>query len=255
MAVCSRPGPGTGQKAGEARGPSRPVFLLTLAVITSSSLSALSLYQLVVLREEVEGLKSEACRRREDGQEGKHGEQVLLSFCCRFFRLSPPNHLVYSGIPNKVRHKLSAIRQPTCTGCWPTGQNVSDGRGGQTDPQHTFSLMRRRRMASGTDSSDSLSCLQLLANKSRKIFRKDFALEPYTGIPWQTGLRKGSALETLGDNILIRQEGFYFVYSQEEDSGGRRGSARHPVPLHPEHGQHVPLQHVLHGRCREAGGR
>ncbi|XP_061696679.1 tumor necrosis factor ligand superfamily member 13B isoform X3 [Syngnathoides biaculeatus] len=167
MAVCSRPGPGTGQKAGEARGPSRPVFLLTLAVITSSSLSALSLYQLVVLREEVEGLKSEACRRREDGQEGKHGEQ-----------------------------------------------NVSDGRGGQTDPQHTFSLMRRRRMASGTDSSDSLSCLQLLANKSRKIFRKDFALEPYTGIPWQTGLRKGSALETLGDNILIRQEGFYFVYSQ-----------------------------------------
>ncbi|XP_061648378.1 tumor necrosis factor ligand superfamily member 13B [Phyllopteryx taeniolatus] len=167
MAVGSRLDPGTGQKAGEARGSSRPVLLLALAVITSSSLSALSLYQLAVLREEVEGLKSEACRRRDERQEAKHGEQ-----------------------------------------------NISDGRGSQTDSQHTFSLMRRRRTVSGPDASVSQSCLQLLANKSRKIFRKDFALEPYTGIPWQTGLRRGSALEAVGDNILIREEGFYFVYSQ-----------------------------------------
>lgn len=62
-------------KAGEGR-LSWPVFLLTLAAVTSSSLSALSLYQLVALRAEVEGLKSEVSRRREEGQEAKHGSQV-----------------------------------------------------------------------------------------------------------------------------------------------------------------------------------
>ncbi|XP_077436276.1 tumor necrosis factor ligand superfamily member 13B [Vanacampus margaritifer] len=164
MAVVPHLDPGKGQKAVEARWLSWLVLLLTLAVITSSSLSVLSLYQLVVLRAEVEGLKSEACRRREE----THGEQ-----------------------------------------------DVNDERSSQTDPQYTFTSMRRsRRMVSGTDASVSQSCLQLLANKSRKIFRKDFALEPYTGIPWQIGLRRGSSLDAVGDNILVREEGFYFVYSQ-----------------------------------------
>lgn len=67
--------PGTGQREGEGR-LSWPVFLLTLAAVTSSSLSALSLYQLVALRAEVDALKSEVCRRREEGQAAKHGDQV-----------------------------------------------------------------------------------------------------------------------------------------------------------------------------------
>lgn len=67
--------PGTGKRTGEGR-LSWPVFLLTLAAVTSSSLSALSLYQLVALRAEVEGLKSEVCRRREEGREAKHAGQV-----------------------------------------------------------------------------------------------------------------------------------------------------------------------------------
>ena len=66
--------PGTGRKTGERR-LSWPVFLLTLAAITSS-LSALSLYQLVALRAEVEGLKSELYRRREEGGETKGADQV-----------------------------------------------------------------------------------------------------------------------------------------------------------------------------------
>lgn len=45
-----------------------PVVLLTLAAVTSSSLSALSLYQLMALRAEVEGLRSEVGRRREEGE-------------------------------------------------------------------------------------------------------------------------------------------------------------------------------------------
>lgn len=67
--------PGRGQGAGEGR-LSWPVFLLTLAAVTASSLSALSLYQLVALRAEVEGLKSEVYRRREEGWEAKSAGQV-----------------------------------------------------------------------------------------------------------------------------------------------------------------------------------
>lgn len=69
--------PGTPQSVGERR-LSWPVFLLTLAAVTSSSLSALSLYQLVVLKAEVEGLKSEVCRRRQEGQEDRHKGQTAF---------------------------------------------------------------------------------------------------------------------------------------------------------------------------------
>lgn len=75
MAVFAGVETGTGKKAGEGR-LSWPVLLLMLAVFTSSSLSAFSLYQLMALRAEVEGLKSDVCRRRQEGQEAKHGAQV-----------------------------------------------------------------------------------------------------------------------------------------------------------------------------------
>uniref|UniRef100_A0A3Q2YY91 TNF superfamily member 13b n=1 Tax=Hippocampus comes TaxID=109280 RepID=A0A3Q2YY91_HIPCM len=168
MAVGSHLDPGACQKAVEARGLSRPVLLLTLAVITSSSLSALSLYRLVVLSAEVDGLKSEVFRRREESQEPKH----VTSLCIRSSSLSSS----FFDCPWILEEK-----EKTVASFFPPV---------------------------------SQSCLQLLANKSRKIFRKDFALEPYTGIPWMTGLRRGSSLEVVGDNMLVREEGFYFVYSQ-----------------------------------------
>lgn len=162
--------PGTGQRAGEGR-LSWPVFLLTLAAVTSSSLSALSLYQLVALRAEVEGLKSEVYRRREEGQEAKHGGQTESM--------------------SSRRSSQEPLHQP--------------GYGGD---------VRRKRSAPGIETLVSQPCLQLLANTSRKPFNKEFSSQLYTGIPWQTGLRRGSALEADGDRILVREEGFYFVYSQ-----------------------------------------
>lgn len=72
--------PGTGQKACEGKS-SWPVFLLILAVVTSSSLSALTLYQLMTLRGEVEGLKSDICRKRQEGPEADHKGQVSDSYC------------------------------------------------------------------------------------------------------------------------------------------------------------------------------
>ncbi|XP_040003567.1 tumor necrosis factor ligand superfamily member 13B [Xiphias gladius] len=173
MAALAGVKPGTGQRAGDGR-LSWPVFLLTLAAVTSSSLSALSLYQLIALRAEVEGLKSEVCRRREEGQEAKHGGQT---------------------------ENISSRRS-------------SQGPLQQPESQHAFTHIRRRRMVAGTETLVAQPCLQLLANNSRKTFRKEFALELHTGIPWQAGLRRGSALEADGDSMLVREEGFFFVYSQ-----------------------------------------
>lgn len=172
MAVLASVESGTGQKAGEGR-LSWPVFLLTLAAVTSSSFSALSLYQLVALRAEVEVLKSEVFRRREEGQEAKHGGQT-------------------EDISIR-RSSQEALHQ--------------------TESQHAFTLLRGRRSASGAETIVSLPCLQLLANNSRKTFRKEFT-GPHTGIPWLTGLKRGSALEADGDSMLVREEGYYFVYSQ-----------------------------------------
>ncbi|XP_068185416.1 tumor necrosis factor ligand superfamily member 13B isoform X2 [Antennarius striatus] len=163
---------GAGQGAGEGR-LSWPVFLLTLAAVTSSSLSALSLYQLVALRAEVNTLKSEVCRRREEGQAVKHGDQTE-NICSR-------------------RSSQEPLHQPTF--------------------RQVLPLTRRRRQVS-SDASVSQPCLQMLANSSRKPFRKELPSGPHTGIPWQSGLKSGSALEVDGDSMLVREEGFYFVYSQ-----------------------------------------
>lgn len=38
----------------------------------------------------------------------------------------------------------------------------------------------------------------------------------HTGIPWQMGLMRGSALEQNQDAIVVKEEGYYFIYSQVE---------------------------------------
>lgn len=55
-----------GPARAEGRRLSWAVVVLTLAAITSSSLSALSLYHVLALQAEVEGLRTEVSRRREE---------------------------------------------------------------------------------------------------------------------------------------------------------------------------------------------
>ncbi|XP_017265696.1 tumor necrosis factor ligand superfamily member 13B isoform X2 [Kryptolebias marmoratus] len=170
MSVLAGMKSGTGLDTGEKR-LSWPVFLLTLAAVTSSFLSALSLYELVALRADVEVLKSDISRRREEGQEASQRGQT---------------------------------------------ENISSRRRIQEPPssQHAVTQIRIRRTLSEAERLASQSCLQLLANNSRKTFSKDLPSGQYTGIPWQVGLKKGSALEADGDRIVVKEEGFYFVYSQ-----------------------------------------
>uniref|UniRef100_A0AAQ4R9Y4 TNF superfamily member 13b n=1 Tax=Gasterosteus aculeatus aculeatus TaxID=481459 RepID=A0AAQ4R9Y4_GASAC len=146
---------GNGQRTGEGR-LSWPVFLLTLAAVTTSSLA------------EVEGL-NRAGRRREEARR-RHTEDV-------------------SG-----GNSQESLHQP--------------------GPRHAVPPTRKKRLVPGSEPLIAQPCLQLLANNSRRTFRKEYNSEPHTGIPWQAGLRRGSALEADGDSMLVREEGFYFVYSQ-----------------------------------------
>ncbi|CAN9497645.1 unnamed protein product [Ophioblennius macclurei] len=172
--------PGNRKEGGESGRLSWPVFLLALAAVTSSSLSALSLHQLAVLRAEVEELKSEVGRRKEEGQGVRHRGQ---------------------------------------------GENISSSSGGgrrsggadylqHSEPRNGFGAVRRRRTASGAETLVSQPCLQLLPNSSRKTFTKEISSDIYTALPWQAGLRRGSALEAENDGMVVKEEGYYFVYSQ-----------------------------------------
>ncbi|KAG7499510.1 tumor necrosis factor ligand superfamily member 13B [Solea senegalensis] len=171
MAVLTGVKSGAGQRTRKGS-LSWPVSLLMLAAVTSSSLSALSLYQLMALRAEVEELKSEVLRKRQEGQEVKRGAQ-----------------------PENIRSSSQEILH-------------------QPEAPYGSSHMRRKRMVAATETRVFQPCLQLLADDDRTTFAKEFDLEPHTGIPWQTGLRRGSAMEADGDSILVKEEGFFFVYSQ-----------------------------------------
>lgn len=158
--------PGAQPGTGEAK-LSWPLVLLTLIAIVSSSISALSLHQLLSLRAEVDAMKSELWRRREEAQAANCENQTS--------KMAKSQELLHY-------------------------------------PQHA--LLRRKRLAAGTEAGVLQSCLQLLANVSRKTFRKELISGPHTGIPWQPGPSRGSALQVDGDSILVREEGFYYVYSQ-----------------------------------------
>ncbi|XP_041699554.1 tumor necrosis factor ligand superfamily member 13B-like [Coregonus clupeaformis] len=188
-------GPVPRQESGGRR-LSWPVLLLTLAAVTSSSLSALSLFHLLALRAEVEGLRSEVFRRREEQQEARHEEtlqQMSSSSRTRRSSSDPP----HPPEPQPPPHTPDPQPLPH-----------------PTDPQTRLSFIRKRSVGTGLKNTVSQPCLQMLADSNRKTFQKEFALEPHTGIPWQEGLRRGSALEAESDSILVREEGYYFVYSQ-----------------------------------------
>nr|ACO08866.1 Tumor necrosis factor ligand superfamily member 13B [Osmerus mordax] len=74
-------------------------------------------------------------------------------------------------------------------------------------------VISKRSVDAGTEKV-SQSCLQMLADSKRTTFQKEFALEEHIAIPWQAGLKRGSALDEESDTMVVREEGYYFVYSQ-----------------------------------------
>lgn len=143
MAVLAGVEPRKGKGAGEGR-LSWPVFLLALAAVTSSSLSALSLHQLVALKAEVEALKSEISLRRGEGQEARHRGQV-----CKLLVTWDAG-----------RNKKYDLHFWLCKDCVMSVQaeNTSSRRNiqmplHQPEPQRAFNLTRRKRMVRGTETT------------------------------------------------------------------------------------------------------
>ncbi|XP_076858025.1 tumor necrosis factor ligand superfamily member 13B isoform X2 [Brachyhypopomus gauderio] len=155
------------------------VAVLALAAITSSSLSALSLYHALALQAEVEVLRTEVNRRREE-QGGPADGGV-------------------AGPQRQVEDR-----------------GESQGQGGTAAPpaDQGESSMKKRSLGKGPDQTVFQPCLQMMADSKRKAYQKEFALDMHVAVPWQTGLRRGSALEADQDDILVREEGYYFIYSQ-----------------------------------------
>ncbi|XP_038862504.1 tumor necrosis factor ligand superfamily member 13B-like [Salvelinus namaycush] len=239
-------GPVPGQESGGRR-LSWPVLLLTLAAVTSSSLSALSLFHLLALRAEVEGLRSEVFRRREETlQQMSSSSRTRRSSSAPPHPpdpqppphppdpqppphppdLQPPPHPPdpqpppHLPDPESLPHTPEPQPPPHPPDCQPPPHTP----GPQPPPHPSESqtrliFIRKRSVGTGPENTVSYSlvsqpCLQMLADSNRETFQKEFALEPHTGIPWQEGLRRGSALEAESDSILVREEGYYFVYSQ-----------------------------------------
>ncbi|GAA6103844.1 tumor necrosis factor ligand superfamily member 13B [Tachysurus ichikawai] len=166
----------------EGQGFSWVGMVLTVLVITSSSLSALSLYHMLALHAEVELLKSEVSRRRE----GCRDTPVES--------MRGPQHQQREDDANTAPVRNSVVP--------PRVQTEASGR-----QQEQFSLKKR---SLGT----LQPFLQMMPDSKKATFQKDFAMEKHTGISWQAGLQRGEALELDQDVIVVKEEGYYFIYSQ-----------------------------------------
>ncbi|XP_049341204.1 tumor necrosis factor ligand superfamily member 13B isoform X2 [Astyanax mexicanus] len=180
------PASGVAPSRAESRRLSWAVALLILAAITSSSLSALSLYHVLALQAEVEGLRTEVSRRREEQRsaldEGVRGAQSQQQ---------------------QQEEEEDDRNKAETSSVVPTELEMSVSGGQQDQPS-----LKKRSL--GTFQP----CLQMMADSKREVFQKEFALEKHTGVPWQTGLKRGSALEQYQDSILVKEEGYFFIYSQ-----------------------------------------
>ncbi|KAI1899881.1 hypothetical protein AGOR_G00066330 [Albula goreensis] len=165
---------------------SRAVLALTLLAVTSSSLSALSLFHVLALKAEVAVLRNEITRRREEQRSTPLRQEA--------------------GEPSQDRE--GALRNTSSEpGTGPSreaGNNVQKG----------MLTVRKRSADQGAGKTEFQPCLQMMANNKRDLSQKVFASELHTAVPWQTGLRRGGALEENSDAILVNEEGFYYVYSQ-----------------------------------------
>ncbi|KAL2081191.1 hypothetical protein ACEWY4_023044 [Coilia grayii] len=177
-AVRDRAGGGAG--AFQRRRVPWVVVLLALVAVTSSTLSVLSLYRVLALQAEVEGLRSEVSRRREERW----------------------------GAPGDTQ----GMRQGPEGQDW--SQTEQEGQLGSTTETVTVKSEKHAKRSVGEGQAVLQPCLQMLADSKRRTFQKEFGLQTHTGIPWQTGLRRGTALGLQDDIIQVYEEGFFFIYSQ-----------------------------------------
>lgn len=69
---------------------------------------------------------------------------------------------------------------------------------------------RNRRAFESPEETVTQDCLQLIADSATPTIRKG----SYTFVPWLLSFKRGSALEERENKIVVRQTGYFFIYSQ-----------------------------------------
>uniref|UniRef100_A0A673KF29 Tumor necrosis factor ligand superfamily member 13B-like n=1 Tax=Sinocyclocheilus rhinocerous TaxID=307959 RepID=A0A673KF29_9TELE len=173
------------EDVGPGRGERRRLpwlfLVLVIAAITSSSLSVISLYHVLALQAEVEGLRAEVVRKREE-QSGTLEEPVKGA--------------------EKQTHQHEEEESKERIEVWTTIHVYHITQNFISSPKRSFVI-------TGLQLHVLQLCGATLTNSSTQ-----FALEICTAIPWQVGLKRGTALEEEQGTILVKEEGFFFIYSQ-----------------------------------------
>ncbi|XP_061092264.1 tumor necrosis factor ligand superfamily member 13B-like [Conger conger] len=111
-----------------------------------------------------------------------------------------------------LRSELSALRSEVLrNGEQERGSMDQRKAGKPEDGQHSCSGPESHTEAHSPISQQVLqSCLQMIGDSSRSITQRGM----YIVLPWQAGLRQGTALQVQDNAILVTEGGIYFLYSQ-----------------------------------------
>ncbi|XP_018605466.2 tumor necrosis factor ligand superfamily member 13B-like isoform X4 [Scleropages formosus] len=163
------------RSGGQRRRPVWAALVLALALLISFCLGALSLWHVLALKHEVAELRSEVAWRRTQQQPGEPGDAQAAR---------GDEAVSVSQLLSKPTVLVPGVNEKAA----PLAQTSSGtmGEGSVLQP-----------------------CLQMMPDRRRSAVRQE-----HTTISWQVGLRRGSALVEHQNTILVREEGFYFVYSQ-----------------------------------------
>ncbi|KAK6485657.1 tumor necrosis factor ligand superfamily member 13B-like [Huso huso] len=160
------------------------ILFLTLAAIMSTSLSAVSLYHIITLKAEVATLKTEVFKKR---------EEHLVSLTYPDGEMPQPNR--------DQAQRVQYVNEEDI---------LEDLRTGNSIAKPGNHRIRLRRSNNLTDKTVLQPCLQMIANKDKSTFQKG----ENTAIPWLPGLKRGTALEEQTNTIIVKETGYFFVYSQ-----------------------------------------
>ncbi|XP_033867135.3 tumor necrosis factor ligand superfamily member 13B-like isoform X2 [Acipenser ruthenus] len=150
------------------------ILFLTLAAIMSTSLSAVSLYHVITLKAEVATLKTEVFKKR---------EEHLVSLTYPVGEMPQPNR--------DQEQRVQYVNEEDILEDLGTGNSIAK------PGNHRIRLRRSNNL---TDKTVLQPCLQMIANKDKGTFQK--------------GLKRGTALEEQTNAIIIKETGYFFVYSQ-----------------------------------------
>ncbi|XP_052461394.1 tumor necrosis factor ligand superfamily member 13B-like isoform X2 [Carassius gibelio] len=177
------------EDVGPGRGERRRLpwlfLVLVIAAVTSSSLSVISLYHVLALQAEVEGLRAEVVRKREE-QSGTLDEHMQGA-----------EKQTHQQEEEEHKERIEYLQQTE------TDDTITD-----------HNVLSKRSVGHTSNKAEPQPCLQMMADNKKTTFQKEFALDLCTAIPWQVGLKRGSALEEDQGTILVKKEGFFFIYSQ-----------------------------------------